>query len=50
MTSAFAGIDGILIVITVVLLLLLRSLVVAALVHDIGRGVWWPWRKRISHD
>ncbi|MGO2026763.1 MAG: MMPL family transporter, partial [Brevibacterium aurantiacum] len=26
--------------------ILVRSLVVPALVHDIGRNVWWPWRKR----
>lgn len=30
--------------------ILVRSLVVPALVHDIGRNVWWPWRKRISLD
>ena len=30
--------------------ILVRSLVVPALVHDIGRGVWWPWRKRIPQD
>ncbi|WP_350270202.1 MMPL family transporter [Brevibacterium sp. CBA3109] len=30
--------------------ILVRSLVVPALVHDIGRGVWWPWRKRIPRD
>jgi uncharacterized membrane protein YdfJ with MMPL/SSD domain len=27
--------------------ILVRSLVVPALVHDLGRSVWWPWRKRI---
>ncbi|WP_169251017.1 MMPL family transporter [Brevibacterium sp. 'Marine'] len=30
--------------------ILVRSLVVPALVHDIGRSVWWPWRKRIPRD
>lgn len=30
--------------------ILVRSLVVPALVHDIGRAVWWPWRKRIPRD
>jgi RND superfamily putative drug exporter len=30
--------------------ILVRSLVVPALVYDIGRGVWWPWRKRIPQD
>ncbi|MGO2424386.1 MAG: MMPL family transporter, partial [Brevibacterium aurantiacum] len=30
--------------------ILVRSLVVPALVHDIGRNVWWPWRKRIPLD
>lgn len=30
--------------------ILVRSLVVPALVHDIGRSVWWPWRKRIPVD
>ena len=30
--------------------ILVRSLVVPALVHDIGRSVWWPWRKRIPID
>jgi RND superfamily putative drug exporter len=30
--------------------ILVRSLVVPALVHDIGRGVWWPWRKRVPQD
>lgn len=30
--------------------ILVRSLVVPALVHDIGRSVWWPWRKRIPLD
>ncbi|TSI12831.1 MMPL family transporter [Brevibacterium aurantiacum] len=30
--------------------ILVRSLVVPALVHDIGRRVWWPWRKRIPVD
>ncbi|MBM6590893.1 MMPL family transporter [Brevibacterium sp. RIT 803] len=30
--------------------ILVRSLVVPALVHDIGRNVWWPWRKRIPVD
>ncbi|WP_166969057.1 MMPL family transporter [Brevibacterium atlanticum] len=30
--------------------ILVRSLVVPALVHDIGRGVWWPGRKRIPRD
>ncbi|WCE40365.1 MMPL family transporter [Brevibacterium sp. BDJS002] len=30
--------------------ILVRSLVVPALVHDIGRRVWWPWRKRIPLD
>ncbi|MGO2648906.1 MAG: MMPL family transporter [Brevibacterium aurantiacum] len=30
--------------------ILVRSLVVPALVHDIGRNVWWPWRKRIPRD
>ena len=30
--------------------ILVRSLVVPALVHDLGRSVWWPWRKRIPRD
>ncbi|MGO1313248.1 MAG: MMPL family transporter, partial [Brevibacterium aurantiacum] len=30
--------------------ILVRSLVVPALVHDIGRTVWWPWKKRIPLD
>ncbi|MGO1292383.1 MAG: MMPL family transporter, partial [Brevibacterium linens] len=30
--------------------ILVRSLVVPALVHDIGRAVWWPWRKGIPRD
>lgn len=30
--------------------ILVRSLVVPALVHDIGRSVWWPWRKRVPRD
>ncbi len=30
--------------------ILVRSLVVPALVHDIGRSVWWPWQKRIPLD
>ncbi|WP_413332231.1 MMPL family transporter [Brevibacterium sp. GP-SGM9] len=30
--------------------ILVRSLVVPALVHDVGRSVWWPWRKRIPRD
>jgi RND superfamily putative drug exporter len=30
--------------------ILVRSLVVPALVHDLGRAVWWPWRKRIPRD
>ena len=30
--------------------ILVRSLVVPALVHDLGRSVWWPWRKRIPQD
>ncbi|UVI36364.1 MMPL family transporter [Brevibacterium spongiae] len=30
--------------------ILVRSLVVPALVHDLGRAVWWPWRKRIPKD
>lgn len=30
--------------------ILVRSLVVPALVHDIGRSIWWPWRKRIPQD
>ncbi|MGC2941294.1 MULTISPECIES: MMPL family transporter [unclassified Brevibacterium] len=30
--------------------ILVRSLVVPALVHDVGRAVWWPWRKRIPRD
>ena len=30
--------------------ILVRSLVVPALVHDIGRSVWWPWRTRIPRD
>ncbi|TGD38630.1 MMPL family transporter [Brevibacterium aurantiacum] len=30
--------------------ILVRSLVVPALVHDIGRNVWWPWQKRIPLD
>lgn len=30
--------------------ILVRSLVVPALVHDIGRAIWWPWRKRIPRD
>ncbi|PCC50913.1 MMPL family transporter [Brevibacterium aurantiacum] len=30
--------------------ILVRSLVVPALVYDIGRPVWWPWRKRIPQD
>ncbi|GAA1948222.1 efflux RND transporter permease subunit [Brevibacterium antiquum] len=30
--------------------ILVRSLVVPALVHDIGRRIWWPWRKRIPID
>ena len=30
--------------------ILVRSLVVPALVHDLGRSVWWPWRKRIPLD
>ncbi|MFV0426026.1 MAG: MMPL family transporter [Beutenbergiaceae bacterium] len=27
-----------------------RSLVVPGLVHDIGRGSWWPWQRRIQPD
>ncbi|WP_309131232.1 MMPL family transporter [Brevibacterium sp.] len=30
--------------------ILVRSLVVPALVYDIGRPVWWPWRARIPAD
>ena len=30
--------------------ILVRSLVVPALVHDLGRSVWWPWRRRIPRD
>lgn len=30
--------------------ILVRSLVVPALVHDIGRTVWWPWKRRIPQD
>ncbi|GAA1856639.1 MMPL family transporter [Brevibacterium marinum] len=30
--------------------ILVRSLVVPALVYDIGRSVWCPWRKRIPVD
>lgn len=30
--------------------ILVRSLVVPALVHDLGRAVWWPWRKRVPRD
>ncbi|SDR79848.1 putative drug exporter of the RND superfamily [Brevibacterium siliguriense] len=30
--------------------ILVRSLVVPALVHDLSRSVWWPWRKRIPRD
>ncbi|RBP64946.1 RND superfamily putative drug exporter [Brevibacterium sanguinis] len=30
--------------------ILVRSLVVPALVHDIGRSVWWPWQNRIPRD
>ncbi len=30
--------------------ILVRSLVVPALVHDLGRPVWWPWLKRIPKD
>ena len=30
--------------------ILVRSFVVPALVHDIGRSAWWPWLKRIPVD
>ncbi|WP_152345970.1 MMPL family transporter [Brevibacterium sp. CFH 10365] len=30
--------------------ILVRSLVVPALVHDVGRAVWWPWRGKIPKD
>jgi RND superfamily putative drug exporter len=30
--------------------ILVRSLVVPALVHDLGRSVWWPWRRKIPRD
>src|SRR5699024_372764 len=30
--------------------ILVRSLVVPALVHDLGRSVWWPWRRSIPLD
>ncbi|MCU4298626.1 MMPL family transporter [Brevibacterium permense] len=30
--------------------ILVRSLVVPALVHDIGRSVWWPWQGKIQKD
>ncbi|WP_181274014.1 MMPL family transporter [Brevibacterium oceani] len=30
--------------------ILVRSLVVPALVHDIGRSVWWPWQGKIPKD
>ncbi|MGC5627085.1 MMPL family transporter [Georgenia sp. Z1344] len=30
--------------------LVVRTLLVPALVHDIGRGVWWPRQARFPHD
>ena len=27
-----------------------RTLLVPGLVHDIGRGVWWPWQRRVPAD
>lgn len=27
-----------------------RSLLVPGLVHDLGRGSWWPWQRRIPAD
>ncbi len=29
--------------------IIVRSLLVPALVHDIGRTVWWPFQRRINH-
>lgn len=30
--------------------ILVRSLIVPALVYDLGRSVWWPWRGRITRE
>lgn len=27
-----------------------RTLLVPGLVHDLGRAVWWPWRRRVPAD